>query len=47
MHTTVETVEIKDIERIGRWLAEFIAELPMDFLTRLVWDEEADEESKS
>lgn len=47
MHTTVETVEIKDIERIGRWLAEFVAELPADFLTSLVWDKETDEESKS
>ena len=47
MHTTVEMVEIKDIERIARWLAEFIADLPTDFLTSLEWDKEADEEHKS
>jgi endoglucanase len=42
MHTAVETVDLKDIERIGRWLAEFIAELPANFLDNLVWDEDED-----
>jgi len=42
MHSTVETIEIKDIERAGRLLAEFIAGLEPDFLVTVVWDKEAD-----
>jgi putative aminopeptidase FrvX len=38
MHTPVETVSIKDIERTGRLLAHFIAQLDLDFLSRLTWD---------
>jgi endoglucanase len=45
MHSTVETVEIKDIERAGRVLAEFITGLEADFLTTIVWDKEKDKES--
>jgi len=38
MHTPVETVAIKDIERVGRLLAAFIARLDGEFLDSLVWD---------
>jgi endoglucanase len=40
MHTTVETLDLKDIERTGRVLAEFIAGLAPDFLATIVWDKE-------
>ncbi len=38
MHTTVETVDLRDIERCGRLLAEFIATLDEQFLAEIVWD---------
>ncbi|MBN8580832.1 MAG: M42 family peptidase [Anaerolineae bacterium] len=38
MHTAVELVAIKDIQRAGRLLAEFIASLEADFIERIVWD---------
>lgn len=38
MHTTVETVDLRDIERCGRLLAEFIASLDEQFLAEIVWD---------
>ncbi len=38
MHTPVETVSVKDIERAGRLLAHFIAHLDQDFLGTLSWD---------
>jgi endoglucanase len=38
MHTPVEVVAIKDIQRAGRLLAEFIAGLGPDFLGRVIWD---------
>lgn len=46
MHTPVETVSIKDIERTGRLLAHFIAHLDQDFLGSLAWDpyDDTDEE---
>lgn len=46
MHTPVETVSIKDIERTGRLLAHFIARLDQDFLGHLTWDpyDDADKE---
>lgn len=37
MHTSVETVSVKDVERVGRLLAAFIARLDSEFLNRLVW----------
>jgi endoglucanase len=38
MHTPVELVSIKDIQRAGRLLAEFTASLEMDFINKIVWD---------
>jgi endoglucanase len=38
MHTPVEVVAIKDIERLGRLLAEFISGLAPDFMDKIVWD---------
>jgi tetrahedral aminopeptidase len=38
MHTPVEVVAIKDIQRIGRLMAEFIARLEPDFMEKIVWD---------
>jgi endoglucanase len=40
MHTPVEMVAIKDIQRTGRLLAEFIARLEPDFVEKLIWDQE-------
>jgi endoglucanase len=44
MHTPVETVSTKDVERAGRLLAAFIASLDGDFLDSLVWDLGLDDE---
>ena len=44
MHTSVEVVDVKDVERAGRLLAEFIAGLAPDFMDTLVWDTEPCEE---
>lgn len=38
MHSSAETLDTKDIERLGRLLAEFIAGLTPEFLKRVVWD---------
>jgi tetrahedral aminopeptidase len=38
MHSTVETVALKDIERSGRLLAHFVAGLDADFVASLVED---------
>lgn len=38
MHTPVELVSVKDIQRAGRLLAEFIASLEADFMDKIVWD---------
>jgi endoglucanase len=37
MHTPVEVVHLKDINRVGRLLAEFIAGLEPDFMESLAW----------
>lgn len=39
MHTPVELVATKDIQRTGRLLAEFITMLDADFLEKIVWDD--------
>ncbi|MEW6402932.1 MAG: M20/M25/M40 family metallo-hydrolase [Chloroflexota bacterium] len=39
MHTPVEVVSLKDIQRAGRVLAEFIVSLEEDFVEKIVWDE--------
>lgn len=39
MHTPVEVVSIKDVQRTGRLLAEFIAMLDEDFLDKIVWED--------
>jgi len=38
MHTPVESVSIKDLQRIGRLLAEFIVSLEEDFVETIVWE---------
>lgn len=38
MHTPVESVSVKDIQRAGRLLAEFIASLEADFVETIVWE---------
>src|SRR6476661_4703491 len=38
MHTPVEMVALKDIQRVGRLLAEFIASLEADFVDTIVWE---------
>ncbi len=39
MHTPVEVVHLKDIERAGRLMAEFIAGLEEDFMETTSWDD--------
>jgi endoglucanase len=39
MHTPVEMVMVKDIQRAGRLMAEFIAGLPVDFMDKMVWED--------
>ena len=39
MHTPVEAVAIKDIQRLGRLLAEFIAGMEPDFMKKIVWEQ--------
>jgi tetrahedral aminopeptidase len=38
MHTPVELVSIRDIQRAGRLMAEFIASLQADFMDKVVWE---------
>jgi len=38
MHTPVEMVAVKDIQRVGRLLAEFISALETDFVDTIVWE---------
>jgi endoglucanase len=38
MHTPVEAVAVKDVQRAGRLLAAFIAGLEVDFVEKIVWD---------
>lgn len=45
MHTPVEMVSLKDIQRTGRLLAEFIARLPLDFMETLTWEDNDNDEN--
>jgi tetrahedral aminopeptidase len=38
MHTPVESVAVKDIQRAGRLLAEFVASLDANFLETIIWE---------
>ncbi|HLO30282.1 MAG TPA: hypothetical protein VK249_14155 [Anaerolineales bacterium] len=38
MHTPVESVALKDIQRVGRLLAEFVVSLEADFVDSIVWE---------
>ena len=44
MHTPVEMIAMKDMERAGRLLAETIVRLEVDFMEKITWDEVKDEE---
>jgi endoglucanase len=44
MHTPVEQASVKDVERVGRWLAAFVSRLDEDFMSSLSWDLGLDEE---
>ncbi len=39
MHSPVETIDIRDVERAGRLMAHFIASLDADFLQAIAWDD--------
>jgi len=39
MHTPVEMAALKDIQRAGRLLAEFIAGLESDFMEKITWED--------
>ncbi len=39
MHSAVETADIRDIERLGRVMALFIADLTPDFLATIDWED--------
>ncbi len=39
MHTPVETVSLKDVQRVGRLMAEFIVDLEPDFIEKINWEE--------
>lgn len=38
MHTPVEMIDIKDVQRAGRLLAEFISQLENDFVSKISWE---------
>jgi tetrahedral aminopeptidase len=38
MHTPVETVSLKDVKRVGRLMAAFIADLKPDSLDHFIWE---------
>ena len=39
MHTPVEVAAIKDIQRAGRLMTEFICSLELDFMEKIIWDD--------
>lgn len=38
MHTPVEIISVKDIQRVGRLLAEFASSLEIDYMEKMTWD---------
>ena len=38
MHSPVETIDLRDVERAGRLMAHFIAGLDADFMQTIAWD---------
>ncbi len=46
MHTPIETVSVKDVERVGRLLAVLIGRMDENFLSSLAWDLGLDEEEE-
>jgi endoglucanase len=42
MHTPVEMIAVKDVQRAGRLLAEFISSLEPDFVSKISWEEKED-----
>lgn len=38
MHTPVEVIAVKDVERVGRLMAEFISSLEEDFFKKIIWE---------
>ncbi len=47
MHSPVEIVDLNDIKRAGRLLADFIAGLEADFLTTIAWDDSLADEGEA
>jgi endoglucanase len=45
MHTPVETIQVRDIQRTARLIAGFIERLDEDFMNTLRWDEESEQKS--
>jgi endoglucanase len=39
MHTPVEVIAVRDVQRAGRLLAEFIRGLGPDYISQITWDE--------
>jgi putative aminopeptidase FrvX len=39
MHTPVEVIAVRDVQRVGRLLAEFISGLQLDFMATIDWEE--------
>jgi endoglucanase len=44
MHTPVEMIQVKDVERTARLLADFISNLDDEFMENLKWDAEKEED---
>jgi putative aminopeptidase FrvX len=40
MHTPVEMIAIKDVQRVGRLLSEFISGLEADFVSKITWEDQ-------
>ncbi len=40
MHTPVEIIAVKDVQRVGRLLSEFVSRLEADFVSKISWEAE-------